>query len=55
MKPEEKVRQKIDLHLQSAGWEVQDRAALNLYAGQSDVHSVVVRKERPGVFGKAVG
>ena len=30
MKPEEQARQKVDALLEAAGWQVQDRARLNL-------------------------
>jgi len=34
MNPEAKARQQIDALLTAAGWAVQDRAAMNLYAGR---------------------
>jgi len=34
MNPEAKARQQIDALLTAAGWVVQDRAAMNLYAGR---------------------
>ena len=42
--PEQKARLKIDELLEAAGWEVQDRQCLNLYAGMSGVHGVAVRE-----------
>jgi hypothetical protein len=34
MNPEELARQTIDLQLAAAGWQVQDRTCMNLYAGR---------------------
>jgi type I restriction enzyme R subunit len=37
MKPEEKARQKIDELLTHAGWEVQNREAMNLFGSAAGV------------------
>jgi type I restriction enzyme, R subunit len=46
--PEQVARQKIDAGLAESGWAVQDRAAMNLYAGR-----VVAVREYPLAAGYA--
>lgn len=43
-KLEAQTRQEIDAKLESAGWIIQDKKAINLFAGDQGIHGVAVRE-----------
>ncbi|HEY9035889.1 MAG TPA: DEAD/DEAH box helicase family protein, partial [Pseudomonadales bacterium] len=43
-KDEAQTRAEIDAKLEAAGWVIQDKKAMNLYAGEQGVHGVAVRE-----------
>lgn len=43
-KLEAETRQEIDAKLEAAGWLIQDKKAMNLFAGEQGVHGVAVRE-----------
>ena len=43
-KLEAQTREEIDARLIAAGWLVQDKSAMNLYAGDTGIHGVAIRE-----------
>ncbi|WP_394230278.1 type I restriction endonuclease subunit R [Shewanella colwelliana] len=43
-KPEDKARVTIDKKLHDAGWIIQDKKRMNLYAGKEGIHGVAIRE-----------
>ena len=43
-KLEAETRLEIDAKLEAAGWVIQDKKAMNLFAGDPGVHGVIVRE-----------
>jgi type I site-specific restriction endonuclease len=43
-KTESETRIKIDQKLEAAGWQLQDKKQINLYAGAPEVNGVAVRE-----------
>ena len=43
-KLEAETREEIDVKLEAAGWIIQDKKAMNLFAGEQGIHGVAVRE-----------
>lgn len=44
LKPEDLARVTIDQKLNDAGWTIQDKSRMNLYAGKKGIHGVAIRE-----------